>query len=58
MYEVNLLNTLREIININNNKKHSNTNEIPKDIKDLNDIEYINKIKEKINKNISRKNKN
>ena len=34
-----LLSTLREIINLHNNKKHTSTEEIPKYIKDLDNIE-------------------
>ena len=56
--DFNLLETMREITNIHNNKKHTITNEIPKDIKDLNDSDYINVIKERIKNNISRKNNN
>ena len=43
---------------MHNNKKHSITEEIPKNIRDINDKEFIEHINERIVKNIGRKNKN
>ena len=56
--DFNLLNALREITNIHNNKKHSTTNEIPRDIKDLNDKDLIIEIQERMKKIILKKNVN
>ena len=54
----NINKALVEIINIHNNKKHSVTGEIPKDIRDITDLEQIKNINDRIVKNIGRKNKN
>ena len=48
---------LFDIIKIHNNKKHSTTKRIPKEIKDLEDIEEINIIKNEIIKTLSKKGK-
>ena len=55
---VNIEEKLFEIIKIHNNKKHSTTKRIPKEIRDLEDKEEIELIKQQIIKNIGRKNKN
>ena len=47
-----------EIIKIHNNKKHSTTKRIPKDIRDLEDKIEIENIKKEIVKELQRKNKN
>ena len=54
----NINKSLMEIINIHNNKKHSITEEIPKNIRDINNLDDIKLINDKIVKNIGRKNKN
>ena len=54
----NLLKTVREITNIHNNKKHSSTEECPKDIKDLTDEAQVKIIQDRMKLVISRKNKN
>ena len=54
----NLNKSLVEITNIHNNKKHSITEEIPKNIRDIDNKDDINIINERIEKNIGRKNKN
>ena len=46
---------LFDIIKIHNNKKHSTTKRIPKEIKDLEDIEEITIIKNEIIKTLSKK---
>jgi len=54
----NLNKSLVEIINIHNNKKHSITEEIPRDIRDLSNEEDIKIINSRIKKKLGRKNKN
>ena len=56
--DFNLNKSLVEITNIHNNKKHSITEEIPKNIKDLNNKTDIEIIHDRIIKNLGRKNKN
>ena len=55
--EFNILKSLREINNIHNNKKHPTTNEIPREIRDLTDLDHINIIKDRMKNVISRVNK-
>ena len=56
--DFHLLSTLREIINLHNNKKHTSKEEIPKDIKDLDNIDLIKIIQTRMENVIARKNKN
>ena len=56
--DFHLLSTLREIINLHNNKKHTSTEEIPKDIKNLANIDLIKIIQTRMENVIARKNKN
>ena len=53
--EFNILKSLRETTNTHNNKKHSTTNEIPSEIRDLTEL---NIIKDRMKNVISRVNKN
>ena len=55
--EFNIEEALFEIIKIHNNKKHSTTKRIPKDIRDLNDKDEIELIKKEIINELQRKNK-
>ena len=48
---------LLAIIKIHNNKLHSTTKRIPRDIRDINDIYEIEVIKNNINNTLSKKNK-
>ena len=54
----NIEDALFKIIKIHNNKKHSTTKQIPKDIRDLEDKNEIEIIKKEIIKTLERKNKN
>jgi len=54
----NIEDSLFEIIKIHNNKKHSTTKRIPKEIRDLTDKNEIEIIKNEIIKEMQRKNKN
>ena len=54
----NIEDSLFEIIKIHNNKKHSTTKRIPKDIRDLEDKIEIENIKKEMVKELQRKNKN
>ena len=54
----NIEDALFEIIKIHNNKKHSTTKCVPKDIRDLEDETEIDIIKREIIKTLERKNKN
>jgi len=56
--EFNILNAIWEITNIHNNKRLSNTNEIPRELNDLNDANLIREIQDRMKKVISQKNKN
>ena len=54
----NIEDALFEIIKIHNNKKHTTTKRIPKDIRDIEDETEIDNIKKEIIKTLERKNKN
>ena len=54
----NIEDSLFEIIKIHNNKKHTTTKRIPKDIRDIEDETEIDNIKQEIIKTLARKNKN
>ena len=56
--DFNIEDALFNIIKIHNNKQHSTTKRIPKEIRDLTDEEEINIIKKEIIKTLERKNKN
>ena len=56
--DFNIEDELFKIIKIHNNKIHSSTKRIPKDIRDSEDIDEINYIKSEIIKTLSKKNKN
>ena len=53
----NIEEELFKITKIHNNKMHSTTGRIPKEIRDLNDKKEIELIKENIIKTLSKKNK-
>ena len=54
----NVEDVLFEIIRIHNNKIHSITKRIPKEIRDIEDADQINEIKDEIVKTLQKKNKN
>ena len=56
--DFNIEDVLFEIIRIHNNKIHSTTKRIPKEIRDIEDADQINEIKDEIVKTLQKKNKN
>ena len=56
--EFNIEDELFNITKIHNNKIHSTTKQIPKEIRDISDLEEIKKINAEIEKTLQAKNKN